>query len=71
MWRRVASSTFERCPYTKAIAILQEALKNGKVFDPKDPEKQKVEWGVDMASVSPHALAFVRPRMVVVKPVGS
>ena len=39
MWRRVASSTFERCPYTKAIGILQEALKNGKVFDPKDPEK--------------------------------
>ena len=56
MWRRVASSTFERCPYTKAIAILQEALKNGKVFDPKDPEKQKVEWGVDMASVSPRTL---------------
>ena len=28
--------------------------------DPKDPEKQKVEWGVDMASVSPHALLSFR-----------
>jgi len=31
-------------------AILKEALAKGHVFDESDPEKQQVEWGVDMAS---------------------
>jgi len=48
--RMVASTDFERCPYTKAIGILKEALAAGIVFDPEDPEKQKIEWGMDMAS---------------------
>ena len=46
----VASSNFARCPYTQAIKLLQKALADGHIFDAKDPEKQQVEWGVDMAS---------------------
>lgn len=53
--RLVASSTFERCSYTKAIKILQEVLATGHIFDKDDPkgkdgEKQHIEWGIDMAS---------------------
>ncbi|POO00601.1 Asparagine-tRNA ligase [Trema orientale] len=42
--KMVASTPFERITYTKAVEILVEAVKNGKVFE------NKVEWGIDLAS---------------------
>mmetsp|Transcript_12185 Transcript_12185/g.19117 ORF Transcript_12185/g.19117 Transcript_12185/m.19117 type:complete len:291 (+) Transcript_12185:1201-2073(+) len=41
----VVAEPFERCSYTKAIEILQEAIKNGKKFENMD-----VVWGMDMGS---------------------
>lgn len=40
----VSSTPFERITYTKAVELLEEAVKNGKVFE------NKVEWGIDLAS---------------------
>lgn len=42
--KMVASTPFERITYTKAVEILEEAVKNGKQFE------NKVEWGIDLAS---------------------
>ncbi|KAF4349363.1 asparagine--tRNA ligase, cytoplasmic 1 [Cannabis sativa] len=42
--KMVASTPFERITYTKAVELLEEAVKNGKQFE------NKVEWGIDLAS---------------------
>ena len=42
--KMVASTPFERITYTKAVELLEESVKNGKVFE------NKVEWGIDLAS---------------------
>lgn len=42
--RMVSSTPFERITYTKAVEVLEEAVKGGKVFE------NKVEWGIDLAS---------------------
>ncbi|XP_065863807.1 asparagine--tRNA ligase, cytoplasmic 1-like [Euphorbia lathyris] len=40
----VASTSFERITYTKAVDLLLEAVKGGKTFE------NSVEWGIDLAS---------------------
>lgn len=42
--KMVASTPFVKITYTEAVELLEESVKNGKVFE------NKVEWGVDLAS---------------------
>ncbi|GMN63871.1 hypothetical protein TIFTF001_032940 [Ficus carica] len=52
--KMVASTPFERITYTKAVELLEEAVKNGKVFE------NKVEWGTDLASEHERYLTEVK-----------
>lgn len=51
--KMVASTPFERITYTKAVELLEEAVKNGKVFE------NKVEWGIDLASEHERFASFL------------
>ncbi|XP_062090966.1 asparagine--tRNA ligase, cytoplasmic 1 [Humulus lupulus] len=52
--KMVASTPFERITYTKAVELLEEAVKNGKQFE------NKVEWGIDLASEHERYLTEVK-----------
>ncbi|XP_015889172.3 asparagine--tRNA ligase, cytoplasmic 1 [Ziziphus jujuba] len=52
--RMVSSTPFERITYTKAVELLEEAVKKGKVFD------NKVEWGIDLSSEHERYLTEVK-----------
>ena len=41
----VSASDFKRMPYTEAIEVLKDAVKNGHKFD-----NSKIEWGMDLQS---------------------
>ncbi|CAK0787728.1 hypothetical protein CVIRNUC_010950 [Coccomyxa viridis] len=65
--RKVASTPFERCTYTRAIELLEEAVKGGKKFE------FPVEWGIDLASEHERYLTeeiFKRPTIVYNYPKG-
>ncbi|XP_060668261.1 asparagine--tRNA ligase, cytoplasmic 1 [Ziziphus jujuba] len=50
----ISSSPFERITYTKAVELLEEAVKMGKVFE------NQVEWGIDLASEHERYLTEVK-----------
>ncbi|CAL5224923.1 g7691 [Coccomyxa viridis] len=59
--RMVASTPFERCTYTRAIELLEEAVKGGKKFE------FPVSWGIDLASEHERYLTeeiFKKPTIV-------
>ncbi|KAL5573039.1 hypothetical protein UlMin_022636 [Ulmus minor] len=52
--KMVASTPFQRITYTKAVELLEEAVKGGKQFE------NKVEWGIDLASEHERYLTEVK-----------
>ncbi|XP_022754922.1 asparagine--tRNA ligase, cytoplasmic 1-like [Durio zibethinus] len=52
--RMVASTPFVRISYTKAVELLEEAVRDGKKFE------NEVEWGIDLASEHERYLTEVK-----------
>jgi len=60
----VVSTPFKRISYTEVIALLQQAVADGKKFE---PENMDIQWGMDLPSehercASTAATALVQPQ---------